>query len=396
MRAGPAVIFCILIVLSGCSTGLISDSMPTATESPTLNSTPMATESPTPNPADVDRDGDDLSLALENELGTLDNSSNDRMSSIYIHLGKNQSESAKDFLRYVAENPHNVWPQIKEHAVYKDGQVTAAELKQMSDKDEDGLIYLNEKEIGTDPNETDTDMDGLPDGWEWGDGVVINGKYIPLNNSDPLHKDIFLRIIPIDGNLSSQLGPAAPENETALAGEEAEQKLIARYANSSVTNPDGETGIDLHVSYEEENLEKYTREEQIGAEDTVVTVAHDYWGAYYFAKLVDIAKEGTLGWGNSPGYTHVVEPQRDDLSDDFSGEYKPHIVLDHELIHNIVGGGSEQIKQAEALVITDDVVAAEVSEYGIKGLPRVSDPIYVKGNWSDYPWEMPDNRTRAS
>jgi hypothetical protein len=98
---------------------------------------------------------------------------------------------------------------------------------------------------------TDTDGDGLLDCWETsgidfdGDGTVdlqlydVNGDGTiqPSEDADPNHKDIYLEI---DWMALHQ------PNATAV------QNVINAFANAPVSNPDGTTGIRLHVQTDEQ------------------------------------------------------------------------------------------------------------------------------------------------
>jgi len=83
----------------------------------------------------------------------------------------------------------------------------------------------------------DADGDGLCDDWEInGLNVDVNGVLVYLDlpgmGADPKHKDIFVQLDTIPGGAVSQ---------TAL------NEVIAAFANAPVGNPDGSTGINLHV-----------------------------------------------------------------------------------------------------------------------------------------------------
>lgn len=82
----------------------------------------------------------------------------------------------------------------------------------------------------------DTDGDGLPDNWET-EGVDINGDEkvdldLPAMGADPEHKDIFMEI------------DYMPTHEIPQA---AVNMMVQAFANAPVSNPDGSTGITLHV-----------------------------------------------------------------------------------------------------------------------------------------------------
>ena len=59
-------------------------------------------------------------------------------------------------------------------------QYVAVDVQAASDQDGDGLTYGLEYLMNTQPNDPDSDNDGLPDGWEWKYG------FHPLS-SKPVH-----------------------------------------------------------------------------------------------------------------------------------------------------------------------------------------------------------------
>ena len=82
----------------------------------------------------------------------------------------------------------------------------------------------------------DADGDALPDAWETrgvdvdGDGVV--DLDLPAMGADPLHKDVFVEV---DAMASHELEQAAID------------RVVDAFAQAPVLNPDGTTGIALHV-----------------------------------------------------------------------------------------------------------------------------------------------------
>ena len=102
------------------------------------------------------------------------------------------------------------------------------------DSDDDGLYDSEELELGTDPFNPDTDGDALPDGWE------VNGhNFIDLKalGADPLRKDIFVEIDYMTG---------FEPDSTALSW------IVDSFANAPVSNPDGSTGISLHIDVDDQ------------------------------------------------------------------------------------------------------------------------------------------------
>lgn len=99
-----------------------------------------------------------------------------------------------------------------------------------ADTDEDGLGDNRELEIGTDPTVADTDEDGLPDGAE------VNRQDL-LPGADPLRKDVYVEIDWMEGSRP----PAGPL-----------ERVRKHFRQAPVSNPDGSSGITLHLVRSEE------------------------------------------------------------------------------------------------------------------------------------------------
>lgn len=103
------------------------------------------------------------------------------------------------------------------------------------DFDQDGLTDAEEAILGTQPDNPDTDGDALLDGWEVN---LINGIDLHALGASPLRKDIFVEMdymIRPDGNVDFR------------PTEEEKASIIAAFASANVTNPDGSTGISIHL-----------------------------------------------------------------------------------------------------------------------------------------------------
>src|SRR4051794_36150985 len=59
------------------------------------------------------------------------------------------------------------------------------------DSDSDGLTDSEERLVGTDPVNPDSDGDGIPDGWEV---HGINGIDLHALGASPIHKDVFVQM----------------------------------------------------------------------------------------------------------------------------------------------------------------------------------------------------------
>lgn len=103
------------------------------------------------------------------------------------------------------------------------------------DSDSDGLSDDEEKAVGTDPNNPDTDGDGIPDGWEV---HGVNGIDLHALGASPTHKDIFVQMDYMRRpGAAETMGP----NAAVIAG------IVAAFADAPLTNPDGKTGITVHL-----------------------------------------------------------------------------------------------------------------------------------------------------
>lgn len=103
------------------------------------------------------------------------------------------------------------------------------------DRDHDGLSDDDEARLGTDPDDRDSDDDGLLDGWEvHGLPRGSRGPDTPLN---PLRQDVICAIAIYEG-----LDEALVRTELERA-----KRL---YAQINTTNPDGSAGLTLHLRFD--------------------------------------------------------------------------------------------------------------------------------------------------
>lgn len=104
-----------------------------------------------------------------------------------------------------------------------------------SDRDRDGLSDAEEKALGTDPQNPDTDGDALLDGWEV---HGVNGIDLQALGASPLHKDVFVEMdFMTHASATNGLGPT----DAVLRG------IEAVFAAALVENPDGRRGITIHL-----------------------------------------------------------------------------------------------------------------------------------------------------
>jgi len=104
-------------------------------------------------------------------------------------------------------------------------------------------VYVGLSNTGTDPNNPDTDGDGIMDG----DEVLgtEDGLDLPGMGTSPLRKDLLLEYDWFDDNLDSGICSAHSHRPTAGTIASAS----AAFSNSPVTNPDGTTGVNLISDY---------------------------------------------------------------------------------------------------------------------------------------------------
>jgi len=151
-----------------------------------------------------------------------------------------------------------------------DDEPTAGTSASGPDADGDGLPDDTERAIGTDVSDPDTDGDGLLDGWEVdgydadGDGTVE----VPLSEhgANPLRKDVFVEVDSLTTKYfptevtsidQSELGAIPPGNgstndfvwwiDAPFNASERHVSIEEAFAEAPVENPDGSTGITLHV-----------------------------------------------------------------------------------------------------------------------------------------------------
>jgi hypothetical protein len=110
-------------------------------------------------------------------------------------------------------------------------QVTPVYLCPLGSPDSDGDSICDAAELryGTNPFDSDTDGDNLSDAAELFGSEGVDLRYFGAN---PLHKDLFIEVDYYPG-----LKPA----DAAIA------QVVAAFANAPVSNPDGLSGINLHI-----------------------------------------------------------------------------------------------------------------------------------------------------
>ncbi|WP_255148860.1 thrombospondin type 3 repeat-containing protein [Halorarius halobius] len=204
------------------------------------------------------------------------------------------------------------------------------------DSDGDGLGDRQERRLGTDPNDPDTDGDGLRDGWEVA-GEAPGGAALP--DSDPLRADLYVQVL-------------VAEDIQSLSARE-RTGLRRAWSSMPVSNPDGTTGVALHyVSPHAKRLDRrVTLDDRRPA--TVDRLRErfyrpEYVGAYgclaHQVVLVHVDNESFVGVGSTPGYQVFADGT---LTRDYATPYTVRVrTVVHELLHNVVVGSARGIDGA--------------------------------------------------
>jgi hypothetical protein len=165
----------------------------------------------------------------------------------------------------------------------------------------------------------DTDGDRLKDSWEER-GTTPGGA--PLPGADPDHKDLYVQI-----NYGAGAEPYTDAEKRAL---------VESWAEMPVDNPDGETGIRLHI-VEGDRLE--TMPTVSTAEDIDRFYTRDLLGprrcVYHQVVVGQVRMDDAVGVAGAPGYTSAVTDER--VSFEASNTTRRVHVTNHELLHNVVG-----------------------------------------------------------
>lgn len=110
-----------------------------------------------------------------------------------------------------------------------------------ADRDHDRLSDVDEAtKYHTNPNDPDTDRDGLLDGWEV---YGVNGIDLAKLGASPLHRDVFVEMDYMTrDDASNGLGPS----------DDVLKRIVEIFDSAPVDNPDGKPGIRLHLEIDSE------------------------------------------------------------------------------------------------------------------------------------------------
>jgi hypothetical protein len=170
----------------------------------------------------------------------------------------------------------------------------------------------------------DTDGDRLKDGWEEA-GETVDGA--ALSDADPQRMDLYVQV-----NYGGGTIPLTDQEK---------RQLRQVWAEMPVENPDGSTGITIHVDDQRPRgggigevatfsgddageISRYYRPHFMGNRTCV----------YHQVVVGTIDRSRLAGIGHAPGYAAVVESERRN----YDGELSPRVhAITHELLHNVVG-----------------------------------------------------------
>ncbi|MEZ6319102.1 MAG: GC-type dockerin domain-anchored protein, partial [Phycisphaerales bacterium] len=201
-----------------------------------------------------------------------------------------------------------------------------------SDADQDGLPACVEASIGTDPNNPDTDNDGLSDGDEY-NGVP--GVNLPAMGANPLRRTILVETDWFAGNFEGEDRNFRPTPAIVSA-------IQACFANAPTSNPDGSFGIDMIIDYGQGGA--FTGGNQLPGAPTFITFDGDFNS--YKASHFNPARENLFHYcilanrynASNNGSSGIAEIFGDDFMVTLYGFFTTNNVANtfvHELGHNL-------------------------------------------------------------
>lgn len=188
----------------------------------------------------------------------------------------------------------------------------------------------------------DTDGDGLPDYWELTGDIDGDGESdldLPAMGADPLHKDVFVEI---DWLTSSHFWfiPARDHEPKALALE----RVVEAFADAPVQNPDGTTGITLHIDAGPESF--------MNGETS--------WGSYSRAEAISVPIAGTLGTGYNNSYDwDAFDALKETNFDAERAEVFHYCIFAHTLPGNMTGVSRGEADGASDFIVADGARGGE-------------------------------------
>jgi hypothetical protein len=169
----------------------------------------------------------------------------------------------------------------------------------------------------------DADGDRLADAWEE-EGVGPDGARLP--GADPDRMDIYVQV-------------NHGMNQQPLTDAEVRQ-LKRVWAEMPVENPDGSTGVTLHLVEGGSVGEPIVVSGSPDTEDMLAYYTPEYMGArpcrYHQVVLADLQAGNVVGWGGVPGWVALVEADRNQTAEGATVSERV-ATITHELLHNVAG-----------------------------------------------------------
>lgn len=226
----------------------------------------------------------------------------------------------------------------------------------LPDTDGDGLADGREVELGTDPLDPDTDGDRLRDGWEV-DKQTPGGADLP--DADPLRMDVYVQVSYADGARKMR--------------ERQHDHVRGAFKRMDVTNPDGSTGIDVHIVDDynrvpiEQTFTNRTVARQAVRNNTTTETMGNRTGVYHHVVLVDIGEEVEFDViADEPGRMVIVD--EDELSARGGGmQYRARMVV-WGLLRNVAGDvevedrGGWWVQEADDYLWSEDFLPDPVAQ----------------------------------
>jgi hypothetical protein len=192
------------------------------------------------------------------------------------------------------------------------------------DSDGDGIPNLNEiMSVCLNAYDPDTDDDGIPDGVET--SGIINGFDFNAEGANPCRRDIFVE-------LDAEQRTVGMVVEDAQFGQALQQALIDFYAWLPIANPDGSTGITLHLYPSDVLAANF----DCATQDSPFSYPSDY---FHKAELCLNSGGGVSGNGAYPGQRFRINGPavNGNPADDSTegAQYSWYWLFLHELGHNL-------------------------------------------------------------
>ena len=210
----------------------------------------------------------------------------------------------------------------------------------------------------------DADGDGLPDDWERA-GETPGGA--PLPGADPAHRDVYVQL-----NYGSTVDPLTSAEQT---------QLREAWAGMPVENPDGTTGITLHLDDESDGAGSLGERAVVSSEDEVdgfynASVLGPRQCVYHQVVVGQIEGGDTATYVETPGFATILDGT---TRSDYEGEVSFRTALaTHALLHNVVGRVDGNDHTAEGWLaggpdneFLSNATAAAIAE---RGLTEVRQP----------------------